>query len=162
MANTLIELKCGHKLLVNLPDDIKIKAAIIQNYKNQLCPKCRRQKEQALQEAKKLRMDSIAKLCPPLVHQDKKIIKHAEKIRHDKLSGLDDMFDKLSRVHGFSSIQEEHTFNHYRNRTIARFCKQDDVLWWLNHQTSPIESMIDELKEKTFVIEGQVFHENDK
>jgi|GEM_PF-5065105 len=162
MVNTNITLKCGHIITVNLPDDLNARAAIIKKYINRDCPQCRQAYINNLKTAKDARMTIIMQHCPVLKDDDAALLQRAEKIRHDKLSALDDMFDKLIRKHGFSSPQEEVTFNHYRQRTINRFCAQENVLWWINQQNIPVESIIEILKKETFVIEGKIFQKKDE
>ena len=161
MAVEAITLKCGHTIMIDLPDDTKLRTKIIENYHEQNCLMCRKKKQQALAAKKFDRMAEIKKLCEPLRHKNKKLQEKAEKIKEYKLSVLDDMFDKLTRQHDFSSDQEKIIFNHYRQRTILRFCRKSDADWWIEQQNTPVENIIDELKEKTFIIDGKIFRQPD-
>lgn len=156
MTATIISLKCGHKITVDLPEDIKLRAKIIENYHNQDCLECRRQQNILLAKEKQQRMLKIQKLCKPLSDENEKLKQQAARIRLDKLSSLDDMFDKLARHHAFANKQETTVFTYYRQRAIMRLCSQNDIHWWLDRRNIPVESIVDELKEETIVADGKI------
>lgn len=162
MAKTEITMRCGHKMTVTLPDNKVALARIMANYKQQDCLICRRKKEQLLREEKEERMRQIMLLCKPFKTEDEKLESKAEKIRLHKLSMLDDMFEKLVNKHGFASSEESITFDHYRQRTVQRFCEKDSVIWWLNRENAAVEDIIEDLKEKTFVVDGKIYHPADE
>lgn len=158
MAVTKVILKCGHTMDVDLPADNSLRAKMIRNYQQQNCVACRRKEEKAHEEEKELRMAKIKEQCVPMKTEDEKIKQSAEKIRIEKLSILDDMFNKLACLHGFATKEEIAVFSHYRQRTVLRFCRQTDADWWLIRQHRPVEAIIDDLKESTFVVDGRVLH----
>ncbi|WP_196591863.1 hypothetical protein [Pectinatus frisingensis] len=156
--NTTLTLRCGHNITVNLPDDTKAQAVLIKKYQSQDCPICRRKKQTIAAAEKAGRMQLIMSACKPLLGEVS-AVEQAERIREGKLRMLDALFDKTVLAYEFSSDKEKQTFEHYRCRTIRRFCDKQNAAWWLERRNMPVESIIETLKEKSFLIDGRLFQE---